>query len=206
MPFAIVTITIEYGDTVELPVALDVPSRTLAMKILRDLGRTMRRGVDFDLFIDTGHGDKPIDPAATLGELGIEDGQRLRIKRAVAGGPEPAGGQAYLRAPSGDLLPLDSSYVIIGRKDAEYEVPLDLDLAKHDPAQAVSRRHACISREAGKYSLLDLGSTNGTRLNEVDLIPNKKVPLKDGDRIEFGRGLRVRFTVSSADGAAPGSA
>jgi hypothetical protein len=197
MPFAVVTVETDWGDTAELALPLDVPSRTLAAKIMRDLRRTVRSGETVDLFIETGHGDKRIPPNSTLAQLGIVDGQRLRIKRqegAMAVGSSSA--HAYLRTQSGDLLALESNYVIIGRKDAEYQVPLDLDLAKHDPGNAVSRRHACISREGESYFLLDLNSTNGTRLNEKDLTPGKKMPLQDGDRIEFGRGLRVTFVTA----------
>jgi len=205
MPNAIVTVDTDSGDRVELALPLDVPSRALAAKIMRDLGRTVRTGETFNLFIETGHGDKRIRPTATLGQLGIVDGQHLRIKREGAGSaPEASGAHAYLRTQSGDLLALESNLVIIGRRDPQYEVPLDLDLAEHDPANAVSRRHACIGRSGENYYLLDLESTNGTRLNEEDIVPGKKVPLQDGDRIEFGLGVRVTFVTTKVGAGEPG--
>jgi hypothetical protein len=199
MPFAIVTVQTESGDNVELALPLHIPSRTLAAKVMHDLGRTVGTGETFDFFIDTGHGDKLILPTATLGQLGIVDGQRLRIRRASARtAPRAPGAHAYLRTESGDLLALEANLVIIGRKDTQYEGPLDLDLADHDPANAVSRRHACIGRRGRSYYLLDLKSMNGTRLNGKDVIPGRKMPLLDGDHIEFGHGVRVTF-VSPAE-------
>ena len=205
MPNAIVTVDTDSGAQVELALPLDVPSGALAAKIMRDLGRTVRAGETVEFFIDTGHGDKRIHPTATLGQLGIEDGQHLRIKRAGAGiAPEASSAHAYLRTQSGDLLALESNLVIIGRRDPQYEVPLDLDLAEHDPANAVSRRHACIGRSGEDYYLLDLESTNGTRLNEEDIVPGKKMPLQDGDRIDFGLGVRVTFVTARVDAGEPG--
>ena len=200
MPFSFVTIDTESGQTLQLALPLDVPSQNLAPQIMRALGRTIRPGETVELFIETGHGDKRIASNATLGELGIADGQRLRIKRsrgkAETGHP---GAHAYLRTRAGEMLPLISAYIIIGRRDPDSQTPVDLDLAPHDPANAVSRRHACISREGENYFLLDFDSTNGTQLNDQDLVPGKKMPLQDGDRIEFGRGLRVTFVKAKAD-------
>jgi len=199
MPFAVVTVETASGQKVELALPLDVPSRALAAKIMRDLGKAVRTGETFDLYIKTGNGDKRIPPAATLGELGIEDGQHLQVKREVGGVPaEASGAHAYLRTQTGDLLALEASNVIIGRKEAKFEIPLDLDLAKYDSGNAISRRHACIGREASNYYLLDLHSTNGTRLNGERVVPGKKMPLQDGDTIEFGLGVRVTFVTAKA--------
>jgi pSer/pThr/pTyr-binding forkhead associated (FHA) protein len=94
------------------------------------------------------------------------------------------------------MLPLEGNNIIIGRKDAVLQVPLDLDLARYDPGHAVSRRHACIEYQAGSYYLLDLQSTNGTRLNGEPVIPGRKMPLQDGAVIEFGLGVRLTFVAA----------
>jgi pSer/pThr/pTyr-binding forkhead associated (FHA) protein len=47
-----------------------------------------------------------------------------------------------------------------------------------------SRRHAEIRRQGDDYVLVDLGSTNGTLLNDS---PVKEATLSDGDRITIGR-------------------
>ena len=50
----------------------------------------------------------------------------------------------------------------------------------------VSRRHAMITLEAGKVSVTDLGSTNGTYAAGVQVQPNDKVGVVDGDELKFG--------------------
>ena len=39
--------------------------------------------------------------------------------------------------------------------------------------------------------LLDVGSTNGTRLNGVDVLPGVRTPLRDGDEITVGCWTRI---------------
>ncbi len=53
----------------------------------------------------------------------------------------------------------------------------------------VSRRHATITRQDGRWVLDDLGSANGTYLNGVRL--RRSAPLNRGDQIRVGRSLLV---------------
>ena len=56
----------------------------------------------------------------------------------------------------------------------------------------VSRRHAEIRRRGSDVVVVDLGSTNGTRVNGVRV---KEQLLNDGDEIEVGTST-VRFEAS----------
>ena len=51
-----------------------------------------------------------------------------------------------------------------------------------------SSRHAMIlaSARPGRMKIEDLGSTNGTMINEVKLPKGSRQEIKDGDRIRFG--------------------
>ena len=69
---------------------------------------------------------------------------------------------------------LGSAPAVVGR-DAACEIPID------DPS--ASRRHARFVVTAQGYLIEDLGSKNGTLLNDV---PASGVALKDGDRILLG--------------------
>lgn len=60
---------------------------------------------------------------------------------------------------------------VIGRS-SECDVPIDV--------AAVSRRHAAIVQDGGRYYLKDLKSRNGTQLNGQDITT---APLREGDRI-----------------------
>jgi hypothetical protein len=199
MSYAVVIVETESGERVELALPLDVPARLLAPRVMQGFGKVVRTGESFALYFKTGRGDKLIPPDATLAELGIQDGQRLRIKRQRAGTTaSPPRAHAYLRAQSGERLALEAHHVIIGRKDPKRQFPVDLDVTRLDPGQAVSRQHASIGHEGSKYYLRDLDSTNGTRVNGKVVLPGDKMPLKDGDDILLG--LQVRFTFLTLEG------
>lgn len=67
----------------------------------------------------------------------------------------------------------------------------------HLPRKGVSRRHACIERAESGYRLLDLGSTNGTFLNDRRI--QEPTPLRSGDRIRVG-GQTLLFQVQPGTG------
>jgi len=58
----------------------------------------------------------------------------------------------------------------------------------------VSGSHARITAEDGAFTLMDVGSTNGTVLNGTKLEPNQPVTLSAGDEIVFGK-TTVKFQV-----------
>ncbi len=60
------------------------------------------------------------------------------------------------------------------------------DVVLPDVEKRVSGRHARIDRAGGSYRIVDLGSTNGTFLNDRRLEPNVDQELRDGDRISIG--------------------
>ncbi len=53
--------------------------------------------------------------------------------------------------------------------------------------RGVSRRHARLLREGGAVYLMDLNSTNGTRLNGESLAAGVEKRLRDGDEIALGK-------------------
>ncbi len=65
----------------------------------------------------------------------------------------------------------------------------DNDIPIPDPE--VSRRHAQIVRQEDGYAIVDLGSTNGTFVNEVRVAT--LTPLQDGDQIRLGDAIDLRF-------------
>lgn len=76
--------------------------------------------------------------------------------------------------------------VIIGRKQ-DADIPLDLDLSPYVTGQhGISRQHALLRPSSSKLYLLDLESTNGTRINGTEVYPSRAVPLRERDVITFG--------------------
>ena len=83
-------------------------------------------------------------------------------------------------------FPLDLPEVLIGRAGAKGhpEIPVE--------DEGVSSRHAkIIFTDAGEPTLLELGSTNGTRVNDAVATPGLPVALKSGDQIVIGRWTRM---------------
>ena len=81
-------------------------------------------------------------------------------------------------APASELV-FDQPVVTIGRAAAA-------DLVLKDPQRMVSSRHGEIRRRGSSWILVDLGSTNGTQLNEIRLTARNEYGLNDGDRITLG--------------------
>jgi hypothetical protein len=80
-----------------------------------------------------------------------------------------------------------SSEIILGRYIPDE--PLDVvDLTKYNAhLLGVSRRHAMIRVLHDKYTIEDLGSANGTWLNENRLEPGRPYALTGGDQIRLGQ-------------------
>ncbi len=60
----------------------------------------------------------------------------------------------------------------------------DNDLVVDRPT--VSRHHALVSEEGGRWFVEDRGSFNGTFLNGTKIQPGAKLPLRHGDRLGLG--------------------
>ena len=78
---------------------------------------------------------------------------------------------------------------VIGRRvGTTSELPKGfLDLSpKGGYSQGLSRQHAVIRWTEHGYELLDLGSANGTWLNDERLAPHKSYPLASGSHLRLG--------------------
>lgn len=76
--------------------------------------------------------------------------------------------------------------ITIGRISRE-STP-DLDLTLHGGAlKGVSREHSMLRPMDDALMLVDLGSTNGTFVNEEQLEPGSATPIRDGDTISFSQ-------------------
>ncbi|MGA2006660.1 MAG: DUF3662 and FHA domain-containing protein [Solirubrobacteraceae bacterium] len=124
------------------------------------------------------------DERLSLGECGIE-------AKLVNSAPPPEslrrGAPTIQESVSGEVLPrayvdiggrrvaVDPAGAVIGRS-----TDADIVIAMHE----VSRRHAQITPDRDGWTLTDLGSTNGVRLNGRPVgVPTR---LADGDVIELG--------------------
>jgi pSer/pThr/pTyr-binding forkhead associated (FHA) protein len=85
---------------------------------------------------------------------------------------------------------LQGAKVRIGRRRGDTDEPIpEIDLSGPSEDPGVSHLHAVLVRqEDGTYALRDLGSTNGTTVNDSSdpVGPDLAVRLTDGDRIRVG--------------------
>lgn len=83
--------------------------------------------------------------------------------------------------------PLPWPLVEIGRTDPANGIDPQVDLTGLDEGLSVSRRHARIVRSPrGDWSVLDVGSANGTFVDGVELAAQEERPIGDGSRLRFG--------------------
>jgi hypothetical protein len=130
------------------------------------------------------------DPALKEGEFNCEP--------VLVEGPTTTGGAPVVAEPTAAAAKAESSHgdaelVLIeeGKPGRTFELAKDTviigrlaesDVVVSDPA--ASRRHAEIRRQDGQFVISDLGSTNGTRVNESAIGDHT---LEEGDRIKIGR-------------------
>jgi hypothetical protein len=163
------------------------------------------------------------DPAARAAFYGVAKGEAALIPPSHAhhidaaaaghltGADLPSGGLQFRAVPEGAhdpveavwriaLLPVDESQdaiglelrgdVVVGRGGMA-----DIDLQPYKGAElGVSRRHAMIRPGQAALTLVDLGSTNGTYRNGVEIPPDEQHILANGDTVYFARlGFIVRI-------------
>jgi pSer/pThr/pTyr-binding forkhead associated (FHA) protein len=81
-------------------------------------------------------------------------------------------------SPDAPSLTFDGSRVVIGRGSGS-------DVRLPDPS--VSTRHATIRANGNDYAIVDEGSTNGTWVGGVKLVPQSPRTVKSGDLVRVGR-------------------
>jgi pSer/pThr/pTyr-binding forkhead associated (FHA) protein len=117
--------------------------------------------------------DEDVSQASQTGRLILPTDIMGQASLTVTNGPQ-----------EGQTIPILLSKVTIGRatSTATWEVMLQ------DPS--VSRPHARLEREGSQWTIVDLGSANGTRVNAVP-VASKPHPINDGDTLELGFSMLV---------------
>jgi serine/threonine-protein kinase len=76
---------------------------------------------------------------------------------------------------------------LIGRSDPHSNIFPEVDLSKFDRETKISRRHARIFRHGDTFLVEDLGSVNGTVVNDsIRLGPRQPRTLENGDKLRLG--------------------
>ena len=109
--------------------------------------------------------DLLVDPKKRTGDFAID----ARMREGIGGV-----GAGSLLLPNGDRYMLGAEPVSFGRMP-------ECDITLNDTN--VSRRHAEIRATGDTFTLVDLGSTNGTKVNGIRVAQRE---LLDGDELTFG--------------------
>jgi hypothetical protein len=118
------------------------------------------------------HGHTMVYSSAARAQEDLQDARSARRGRAIL----VAEGKRYAVGPGG---------ATIGRSR-------ECDIVLND--SNVSRRHAELRPLGDGWTVTDLGSTNGVRVNGRDVRANEPQPLQAGDRIDVGT-VDARFEV-----------
>ena len=90
---------------------------------------------------------------------------------------------------SGKVLPLAGRMDFsLGRVTDGQPILPDIDFTPYDAySQGVSRLHAALKIINNRVVIVDLGSSNGTRVNGQKIVPNIDYPVNHGDVVALGR-------------------
>jgi hypothetical protein len=109
------------------------------------------------------------------------------FKEAIAPDPPESGIAVYIDGESSPAYVDSTGSFVLGRKAGTTEGML-VDLAPfRGYSLGLSRRHVIIRRMTDGYEVMDLGSVNGTWLNEERLAPHKSYRLPSGSHLRLGR-------------------
>ncbi|HNT54531.1 MAG TPA: FHA domain-containing protein [Anaerolineaceae bacterium] len=97
---------------------------------------------------------------------------------------------------AGKVVPLEGrTEFTLGRAAEGQPILPDIDLSSYDAyTLGVSRLHAAIKIIGQRVVIVDLGSSNGTRVNGQKIIPNADFPLSHGDMLSLGK-LKIQVLI-----------
>jgi hypothetical protein len=162
------TVALAPADSEQFETFAEVLTRELAESV-RDHARTEGYG-----FVGPVHVELHVDPSLTQGQFLVASG----FQEAPGGA---AVGSIFLE--DGRRVEIGETPLVVGRMP-------ECDVALSDPN--VSRRHAEVRRQGTGFVVVDLGSTNGTRVNGAQV---KERLLNNGDEITVGA-TKLRFEAS----------
>ena len=115
--------------------------------------------------------------------------------------PSSSSSQTQLQTQSAQLLhvqtnttvEIPSTLTVIHIGKPNDRIPPDVDVSGYPHSEIVSRIHADIRVEGDIYYIEDVGSSNGTYINNAPLPSGNRHRLRPGDRIALGKGDKVTF-------------
>ncbi|WP_084962507.1 FHA domain-containing protein [Thermoactinospora rubra] len=140
-----------------------------------------------------------VEPPPVTAWEAVVAADRAYFEQVIAEGGPDAGAVVFPPYCPERSYALSGPQVRIGRGSRSRGTKPEIDLGEPPPDPGVSHLHAVLlAQPDGTWTLVDPGSSNGTRLNGKPLQVNVPVPIRDGDRVHLGA-----WTVITIRGSAP---
>ena len=150
---------------------------------------------------------EPEPVAAEPEPVAAEPEMPIATAEPVAVAPTPSPSRTQLQQITAQLvhiqsdreieLPQNLSVIHIGKPNDR--IPPDVDVSGFSNSEIVSRIHADIRVEADAYYIEDVGSSNGTYINNLPLLPGNRHRLRPGDRVGLGKGDLMTFLFQTVE-------
>ncbi|MEM9002190.1 MAG: FHA domain-containing protein [Cyanobacteria bacterium P01_F01_bin.86] len=98
-----------------------------------------------------------------------------------------------LHVQTDTILELQPQLALLHIGKPNDRVPPNIDVSGFPNSEIVSRVHADIRVEGDVYYIEDVGSSNGTYINNMPLAPGNRHRLRPGDKVALGKGDKVTF-------------
>ena len=182
-----------FAGAAAAPAAIPVPTTQRRATPLVDLRRGVGAGAAANVAAGVAAGSSPEVAASVAAQANVAAQQAQSVQQAQANAdayadPDPYGvglGGAYAQQPAATCLLIDrqtgrtftgtAPTTVIGRERSQCGIVL------RDPN--ISRRHAELRWDGRDWHIVDLRSTNGTLVNDVDV---DECALRDGDLLTLG--------------------
>ena len=133
----------------------------------------------------------PANPAATGSTplMVVIGADRAYFDAVIGMGGEDAGGLTFPPFVAERRFPLTGRQLLIGRASRSRGVHPEIDLGNPPEDPGVSHTHALLVARPYGWAVVDLGSANGTYVNDPESEPipdNTPVPVAAGDRVFVG--------------------
>ncbi|MEU4766101.1 FHA domain-containing protein [Actinosynnema sp. NPDC023794] len=141
----------------------------------------------------------PSRPPAPVSWHVTVEADRAYFERVVAVGGPDASAMAFPRFCPPRRFGLAGPEVSIGRRSRSRGIFPGIDLVGPPEDPGVSHHHAVLVVSGDGWAVVDLGSTNGTTVNEGDtpLTPHRPHPLEPGDRVHVGAWTTITLHLSA---------
>ncbi len=128
--------------------------------------------------------ESPITPPQTIQPIQPVAASRTQLQQVTA---------RLVHVQTDRLVELPQNLSVIHMGKPNDRIPPDIDVSGFPNSEIVSRIHADIRAEGDAYYIEDVGSSNGTYINNLPLLPGNRHRLRPGDRISLGKGDMVTF-------------